>query len=149
MPMFARFPHLTDSQEDPGERTRHRIEWHSLLARLDAERDLRASLDQEIATRGMAALMAEGSFDPRAAEMLFSLAAGAHVEGDMPERRFSPEDLARLSQAISNGEARLPDAKPSEAKNEIQAQHDGIGDDGDHGAAAPVQMPGEGNVSRT
>lgn len=111
--MFARFPHLKDAT--PGdEHRRNRPEWHVLLARLEAERDLRNSLGGDAGAHGIAAIMAEGSFDPRAAEMIYSLAAGARVHGDMPERRFAPDDLARLSQAITDGASRLPNPKPSE-----------------------------------
>lgn len=114
--MFARFPHLKDVA--PGdEHRRNRPEWHALLARLEAERDLRNSLGGDGGVHGIAAMMAEGSFDPRAAEMIYSLAAGARVHGDMPERRFAPDDLARLSQAITDGASRLPNPKPSECNN--------------------------------
>jgi len=151
--MFARFPHLTDSQGTPDEERRHRLEWHALLARLDAERELRASLENGTDDHGVATLMAEGSFDPRAAEVLFSLAASVRVAGDMPERRFAPEDLDHMSQAVAkgqtNGAARLPNAKSYDCNETQQAGATDIeGDDGQD-YAVPAARPEDENVSRT
>ncbi|WP_156500575.1 hypothetical protein [Croceicoccus bisphenolivorans] len=146
--MFARFPHLPDDASREEQR-RHRLEWHALIARLDAERDLRNSLGGEDDACGIAALMAEGSFDPRAAEMIFSLAASVRVSGDLPERRFSPDDLARLSQAITDGAARLRNPKPYDCNNRAQTADPGLrANTGDTATPVAGTRP-DGNVSRT
>ncbi len=135
-PMFARFPHLSDVDPDRRDGKPRRLDWHALLARLDAQRDLRSSFGETLGSRSLAQLMAEGSFDPRAAEMIFSLAASVNVPGDLPERRFSPEDLANLSQAITDGAARLRNPKPSQAKETHEAGPFPVGDDGDDADSA-------------
>jgi len=106
--MLARFPHLSDKQQSAGEdlSPQRRLDWHALLARLQAERDLRGSFDGPIDPQGIASLLAEGSFDPRAAEMIITLAAGAGVSSDLGER---------------SGMARLRNAKPSQGRDETQA----------------------------
>lgn len=116
VPMFARFPHLSEVDPDRQADKPRRLDWHSLLAKLEAERDLRSSFGATLGSSSLAQLMAEGSFDPRAAEMLFSLAAGVGPSGDMPERRFSSDDLARISHAITDGSACLRNPKPSQAR---------------------------------
>lgn len=144
--MFARFPYLTDSDETGPDAKRRRLDWHALLAKLDAERDLRNSLGDVHGLHGIAALMAEGSFDPRAAEMIFSLAAGAQVAGDMPERRFAAEDLSRLSQSASDEGSRLRNPKSSECN-----KHSGKADrtfhtDGGEMAPPATPTPRDGNA---
>jgi len=147
--MFARFPHLPDSPEHRDEEHRHRLEWPVLIARLDAERDLRNSLGGTVGPPGIAAAMAEGSFDPQAAEMIFSLAASVRVAGDMPERRFASGDLAGLSRAITDGTPRLPNPKPSDCNNRSEAADHRVWRDESDDSASTAAMPRDGKVSRT
>jgi hypothetical protein len=136
--MFARFPHSSEGDSDRQADKPRRLDWHSLLAKLEAERDLRSSFGASLGTRSLAQLMADGSFDPQAAEMLFSLAASVGPSGDMPERRFSPEDLARLSHAITDGSACLPNPKSSPAREAYEVTALAVGIDG----------PGVGSATR-
>ena len=122
-PMFARVPQppvSPDAMDETSARPR-RIDWHALIARLQAERDLRCSLETDAQGPALATVLAEGSFDPQAAEMLFALAAGAAVSGDMPGRRFCPDELARMASDMAGGGPRLRNAKPSECNNPSHA----------------------------
>lgn len=118
-PMFAQFPQTPVSREtiDSESVRTHPIDWHALLSRLRAERDMRCALERDEHDHAFATMLAEGSFDPRAAEVIFSLAASAGVSGDLPERRFSPEDLEQFSRRMPAAAARLPNAKPSDCNN--------------------------------
>lgn len=121
--MLERFPSAEDGLH--GEQRRRRLDWHALLSRLEAERDWRHSLGEDACVRGIAVLMAEGSFDPRAAETIFALAAGhaerAH-EYPAPPQAFAPADLALAAPPIADGGACLRNAKCSPANGDERAQ---------------------------
>ena len=79
------------------------LDWHSLRAKLSAERDLRGSLRGE--NEAMASwIRAEGSFDPRAAEALCS-------QGHNPASDTTRSEGDALEDEKPT--ARLPDPKPS------------------------------------
>ncbi|AKM11162.1 hypothetical protein [Croceicoccus naphthovorans] len=143
--MLANVPHLpNDPEATPQDQARLRpVEWDGLLARLQAERDLRASLGETFDPHGLALAMAQGSFDPRAAETLFALAAGAGVSGDMPERRFAPEDLRHLGLTGGEGSGRLPNIKPSEANNPSRKAAQVLRDHAGSPAATAAEGPQE------
>lgn len=114
--MLEKFPTADDIAR--GDQHRRRLDWHALLARLEAERDWRHSLGEDACVRGIAVLMAGGSFDPRAAETIFALAAGQaeRAIGYLPSAQaFAPVDLAQAAAAIADGGACLRNAKPSQA----------------------------------
>ncbi|GGD35217.1 hypothetical protein [Croceicoccus pelagius] len=145
--MFENLPNLPldGATEDDRGATR-RIDWHALLSRLQAERDLRASLEDGLDRRGLATLITEGSFDPHAAEMLFALAAGAGVPGDTPERRFLPEDLAALSQQVAGAPSRLRNPKSSDCKNPSQTTERVASDGFDFEVSPKTSPSSEGNA---
>ncbi|WP_144097103.1 hypothetical protein [Croceicoccus sediminis] len=145
--MFENLPNLPmdGATEDHRGETR-RIDWHALLSRLQAERDLRSSLEDGMDRRGLASLITEGSFDPHAAEMLFALAAGVGVHGDMAERRFLPEDLAALSQQVTGAGPRLRNPKSSDCKNPSHTTEHGAEVGSDEEVTPKASPSSEGNV---
>ena len=93
------------------------LDWHSLRARLSAERDLRGAMRGE--NEAMAGwIRAEGSFDPRAAEALFghghvdqnpaysTIYGSGHASSSWPDDKNS---------GLSG--SRLPDPKPSRSND--------------------------------
>lgn len=115
--MFARFPQppVAPDAEREGQCGLHPLDWHALIARLEAERDLRGSLAEHFDGSGFASLLAEGSFDPRAAEMLFTLAASTGMAGDRPLGMQA--DHATGLRSGAHAPARLRNAKPSDCNN--------------------------------
>ncbi len=83
------------------------LDWHSLRAKLSAERDLRGALKGE--NEAMASwIRADGSFDPRAAEALCG-----HANPHHPPVQHVAEDGTDENFHIAQG--RLPDPKPSQS----------------------------------
>lgn len=121
--MLERFPPVEEGLQ--GEQRRRRLDWHALLSRLEAERDWRHSLGEDACVRGIAVLMAEGSFDPRAAETIFALAAGqaerAH-EYPSAAQGFAPLGPAHVAPPIADGGACLRNAKCSHANGDGRAE---------------------------
>ncbi len=103
--------HLADSfgliaHEAAGHGARS-LDWHSLRAKLSAERDLRGALKGE--NEAMASwIRAEGSFDPRAAEALCG-----HANPHHPPFQDVAADVSDENFHIAQG--RLPDPKPSQS----------------------------------
>ncbi len=85
------------------------LDWHSLRAKLSAERDLRGAMRGE--NEAMAGwIRAEGSFDPRAAEVLFS---HAHAEDEADDAPAQGMDFRQDDKNYGSAGSRLPDPKPS------------------------------------
>lgn len=134
--MFAKFPNLPgtdregspeakDTAEADGEtggglvqdmagHGARSLDWHSLRAKLSAERDLRGAMRGE--NEAMAGwIHAEGSFDPRAAEALFGHAqasqAGEETQGNGTISRPDDKNYGLAGSC-------LPDPKPSRPNDE-------------------------------
>ena len=85
------------------------LDWHSLRAKLSAERDLRGAMRGE--NEAMAGwIRADGSFDPRAAEVLFS---HAHADEDADGASAQGQDFRQDDKNYGWAGSRLPDPKPS------------------------------------
>lgn len=137
--MFAKFPNLpgTDRSGSPeaneageGEGQTPRdlvrnlaghgvrsLDWHSLRAKLSAERDLRGAMRGE--NEAMASwIRAEGSFDPRAAEALFGHAHGDHGGVFAPVHEAPGGPVCRADNKNSGFAGPcLPDPKPSQTND--------------------------------
>ena len=128
--MFAKFPNLPGTDRagspDANDTAGHRemcggqardmaghgarsLDWHSLRAKLSAERDLRGAMRGE--NEAMAGwIRAEGSFDPRAAEALFS---HAHTDQDPDGASVRGPGYQQNDKNYERAESRLPDPKSS------------------------------------
>ena len=106
--MLAKLQDLAGNpkEHDPDAPEARPLDWHALRARLEAERDLRNSLNGDGARPRHTWQAAEGSFDPRAAEAIFS---HCRTQGrDEAGHVSSPDAETRTARAPS-----LPDDKPS------------------------------------